>query len=104
MTPDLRTTLSFSSYNKGASNDSQGSVLLHPAHHVWQEYRKEVCSGGFSCQNNQKIVIESKFSSSREAVPEETLVESVTGSVKAVDKACRGRYLKKKEDHCGRYV
>ncbi len=27
----------FSSYQKGASNDSQGSVLLHPPHHVWQE-------------------------------------------------------------------
>ncbi len=37
MTPFLGTALSFSSYNKGASNDSQGSVLLHPAYHVWQE-------------------------------------------------------------------
>jgi len=33
----------FSSYQQGASNDSQGSVLLHPPHHVWQ---KSLCRKG----------------------------------------------------------
>ncbi len=37
LTGSTLTALSFSSYNQGASNGSEGFVLLHPRHHVWAE-------------------------------------------------------------------